>query len=133
MNSELYGNEYTIPKQILDKIRAKLYITTDGEGAKRAKNLVKSGKCTYQMLKRLKNFFDEFNPSVTPIEEFELAGGREMRNFVDVTLKKERDRTARSKNIKRTVNPTARSSDLKAQDGTVDLHENEGELKKKTL
>lgn len=133
MNSELYDNEYTVPANILKKIRAKLYTSSDSEGVKRAKNLLKSGKCTYQMLKRLKNFFDNFNPSTSSIEEFELAGGRDMRNFVDVTLKKERDRTARSNALKRPIDVLDRADDLKAQDGSVDLKEAIEDLKKNAL
>lgn len=127
MNSELYDNEYQIPKKILDGIRMRLYSSSDAEGIKRAKNLIKSGKCTYQNLKRLKNFFDSFNPSVQSMEEFELAGGRPMRNFVDVTLRKERDRTAMSAKNKNMagVDVDLDDPDTRAQDGQVNLSEQE--------
>lgn len=121
MNSELYGNDYPIPQQILEKIRMKLYTASDAEGIKRAKNLLKSGTCTYQNLKRLKNFFDNFNPSTESIEQFELAGGREMRNFVDVTLKKERNRVEHGQNVRQDIDVNLQAD--KAQDGTVNLRE----------
>lgn len=121
MNSELYGNDYQIPQPILEKIRVKLYNASDAEGIKRAKNLLKSGTCTYQNLKRLKNFFDNFNPSTMAIEQFELAGGREMRNYVDVILRKERDRVEHSQNLKQDINLDL--SPQKAQNGTVNLAE----------
>lgn len=131
MNSELYDNEYQIPKEILDQIQVKLYKSSDAEGIKRAKNLVKSGKCTYQNLKRLKNFFDNFNPSTMSMEQFELAGGRPMRNFVDVTLRKERDKTAISARTKKMagVDVDLDDPDTRAQDGTVNLREQEEEPK----
>jgi 8-oxo-dGTP pyrophosphatase MutT (NUDIX family) len=94
MNSQLYneGKHYPIPRGILLKINAKLATSPNNEGKKRAKNLVKMGYCTYPMLKRLKNFFDYFDPKKQALE-FELVGGNEMKNFVEQTLQSERERT----------------------------------------
>ena len=127
MNSELYDNQYRIPENILKRINAKMYVSNDSEGIKRAKNLVKSGYCTYQTLKRLKNFFDNFNPSIEPIEQFELAGGKDMRTFVDITLKKERDRVEHSKDITRDLNVNLNDPTTRAQTGSVNLKEGESE------
>jgi len=125
MNSELYDNEYQIPSQILNNIRMKLYSSSDAEGIKRAKNLVKSGKCTYQNLKRLKNFFDNFNPSTESIEQFELAGGKQMRNFVTTTLQRERNKVEHGQKVRQDIDVDLKDPDVKAQDGTVDLREQE--------
>lgn len=99
MNSKLYGNTYKIPESILSNIRIKVY-NTDGNasGIKRAKNLIKTGHCTYQQLKRMKNFFDNYNGENKL--QYELAGGDEMKKFVNKTLVNERQRTHKSDEIK---------------------------------
>lgn len=126
MNSQLQGNEYRVPEVILNKIKAKLYTNpTDAEGIKRAKFIIKNGSCSYEQLKRLKNFFDKFNSAVDPIEQFELAGGQEMRSFVEQTLKKERERTAQEKEIKRPMLAGTNTDGMKAQvkNSIIDMRE----------
>lgn len=133
MNSQLQGNSYKVPDVILNKIKAKLYTNpTDAEGIKRAKFIVKNGTCSYEQLKRLKNFFDGFNSATDSMEQFELAGGVDMRNFVETTLKKERDRTAREKDVKRPVLAGTNIDGMKAQikNSIVDMHESVEDKKK---
>lgn len=101
MNSELYDNKYKIPDDIIKIVRSKLYSSNGGDGMKRAKFIVKNGHATYQMLKRLKNFFDNFNPNNQSREEYELAGGEKMKAFVDKTLASERGKVERKENINR--------------------------------
>lgn len=131
MNSALQGNEYKVPEKIINNIKAKLYTNpTNHDGIKRAKFIVKNGTCSYEQLKRLKNFFDNFNSATSSIEQFELAGGVEMRNFVDQTLKRERDRTAQEKDLKRPVLAGTNTHGLWAQtkNSVTDMREgiNEG-------
>lgn len=94
MNSQLYseGKHYPIPKTILMKINGKMFNSQDKDGLRRAKNLIKMGYCTYPMLKRLKNFFDYLDAK-KQAPQFELAGGEEMKQFVEKTLQSERERT----------------------------------------
>lgn len=137
MNSALYGNTYPLPKQLLNKINALIYTnTTGGDGVKRAKNLIKNGYVTYQQLKRLKNFFDTFNPDETPQSEFDFAGGDDMKYFVDTTLERERSRSGRSADIKRPIMSAAGNraiQQLKAQDGSVNIKESEDKDSSKKL
>lgn len=128
MNSALYGNIYPIPQQILDKINTKLYTSSDVEGVRRAKNLIRNGTVTYQQLKRLKNFFDTFNPEETPQSEFDFAGGDDMRYFVETTLESERNKSGRSAELKRPVMSLAGIQALQAQDGGVNLREGEEDI-----
>ena len=93
MNSKLYNNNYVIPKDILQDINVSLMKYGNIEGSKRAKNLLKSGEITYQNLKRLKNFFDHFNSDNDSIQQYELAGGDKMKNFIEKTLSSERSKT----------------------------------------
>lgn len=94
MNSALYneGKHYPVPRPILMKIQAKLTTSNDKEGIRRGKNILKMGYVTYPMLKRLKNFFDYMHPK-KQLGQFELAGGQDMKNFVEQTLQSERERT----------------------------------------
>lgn len=124
MNSELYGNTYPIPKEILNKINAKIYTNPTGNGIKRAKGLIHSGVISYEQMKRLKNFFDNFDIQRNSKDELDYAGGNEMKMFIDQQLGSERDRTARSKEVKKPAMVMANSLDLTAQNGGVDLKEN---------
>lgn len=123
MNSKLYGNTYKIPDEIIKRITAKMYSSSDNEGIKRAKNLVKNGYCTYQNLKRLKNFFDN---SQSGTDQYELAGGNLMKQFVNQTLESERSRTGRHTELMRDIKPNLNDPNLKPQTGVV----REGEEKK---
>ncbi len=125
MNSELYGNTYPIPKEILNKINAKIYTNPTGNGIKRAKGLINSGNISYEQMKRLKNFFDNFDIQRNSKDELDCAGGEEMRQFINQKLGSERDRTSRSKEIKKPTMVMANSLILTAQDGTVNLKEGE--------
>ena len=104
MNSELYDKTYRIPEKIINKIKAKLYTNPHGNGIKRAKFIVNNGNCTYQQLKRIKNFFDHFNLETNSKDEYELSGGNDMKNFIESTLKNERDSVKRSNEIDRNIN-----------------------------
>ena len=125
MNSALYGNTYPIPKQILNKLNSLLYVNPTGNGIKRAKNLVKSGNVTYQQLKRLKNFFDTFDSEKTAKSEYDFAGGDDMKYFVESTLERERDKSSKSTELKRPIMSLAGIHALHAQDGNVQLKEEE--------
>ena len=101
MNSELYDKRYKIPPEILKDIQKQLTANPKGEGVKRAKFLVNNGMITYQSLKRLKNFFDNYNGD-NP-QQYQLAGGDKMKSFVDRTLQSDRDAVKRGDAIKRDI------------------------------
>jgi len=102
-NSELYDKNFQIPSNIINYIQTKLIANPQGNGIKRAKNIVKNRYMTYQGLKRLKNFFDYFNPQTQNKVQYELAGGELMKSFVDRILNSERDAVKRGDEIKRDV------------------------------
>jgi len=136
MNSALYGNTYPIPKQILKKIKTFLYTNPTGEGIKRAKNLIHSANVTYQQLKRLKNFFDTFDPEVMTQNEYNFAGGEDMKYFVETTLETERNKSGRSVDLKRPIMSLAGTKAveaMKAQSGDVNLMESEEKDLSETL
>lgn len=108
-NSQLYGNTYKIPPQVLKSIQTTLISNQSGEGVRRAKFMLKNGVISYQAMKRLKNFFDYFNPQTDDKVQYALAGGDLMKSFIDRTLNANRDAVQRSKDVRRdiTTNPNS--------------------------
>jgi 8-oxo-dGTP diphosphatase len=90
MNSKLYGNDYKIPDKILNYINKQVLVHSDHDGVKRGKNLLKTKSITYSGLKRLKNFYDEYEKNKEDEIKYNLSGGDLMKDFVEQTLKKER-------------------------------------------
>ena len=82
-NSELLNKQYQIPPEILKGIEIAKASTSDSNGLKRANYLLKNGVITYQAMKRLKNFFDYFNPQTGDKMQYALAGGNSMRQFIE--------------------------------------------------
>lgn len=133
MNNELYDNKYKIPEKIMNNIKTKIYSLPHSDGIKRAKNLVKNGYCTYQSLKRLKNFFDRFDSNKISTDQYELAGGILMKNFVEKTLQLERIKVANSKKVKQDLNVNLNDPTKKAQSGIVDLNESENKFNRSSV
>lgn len=113
MNSELYDKKYKLPPEILKHIEVVLTNNPTGDGVRRAKFILKNGEITYQMMKRIKNFFDHFDINGNK-KEYELAGGNLMKNFIEKTLITDRDAVERGKEIKRDANANLNNA-IKAQ------------------
>jgi len=130
-NQELYNKTYSVPSEVSRHIQSILVSTPQGNGVKRAKFIVKNGYLTYQELKRLKNFFDYFNPQTQSKAEYELAGGNLMKAFIDRTLNADRNAVKTSKEVRRdmTANP---NSELKPYQ-TPRLSEEKEDLKKNAV
>jgi len=93
MNKQLYDKKYPVPEEILKNIEFSLHkYSGNNDGIKRAKFIKNNKSCTYQMLKGLKNFFDHAE-NIKNKEQYELAGGDLMKQWVDLTLKNERAKT----------------------------------------
>ena len=99
-NSELTNKNYNVPSNVLKHIEKALISNPHGNGVKRAKFILKGRVMTYQSLKRLKNYFDTYNPQNGDKSQYELAGGTLMRNFIDRELNADRSAVERSKEIK---------------------------------
>lgn len=125
-NSQLYGKIYEIPESIINKIRVALNnYSTNRNGVKRAKFLLNNKKCTYQTMKRLKNFFD-YPDRIPTQEEFHLAGGEDMMNWVNLTLQRERDAVRAGKQAKQTLDPVLNIGTLKVQkDNPIAVNEDD--------
>jgi 8-oxo-dGTP diphosphatase len=131
-NSELYNKTFNLPPDVLKHIERVLVSNPTGDGVKRAKFMLKNGSITYQSLKRLKNFFDYFNPQKQSKLQYELAGGNEMKSFVDKTLNQERAGVKRSKELKTDINFNP-NSELNAHVASPKLNEEKGGVKKNAI
>lgn len=128
-NSQLYGNTYKIPPEVLKSIQATLVSNPSGEGVRRAKFMLKNGAITYQAMKRLKNYFDYYNPQSDDKSQYALAGGDLMKSFIDRTLNANRDAAQRSKDVRRDITTNPNSELMPYQ--TPRLNENKGKKKLK--
>jgi mutator protein MutT len=109
MNQYLKDKTYRIPSNVLNGIAVAKASTSNENGLKRANFILKNGNLTYQAMKRLKNFFDYFNPQTDDKTQYALAGGEAMRQFIETSLAQDRAGVARSKETKQdmTSNPNS--------------------------
>jgi 8-oxo-dGTP pyrophosphatase MutT (NUDIX family) len=134
-NQELYNKTYKIPPEILKNIEIAKASNSNENGLKRANYLLKNGAISYQAMKRLKNFFDYFNPQIGDKMQYALAGGNAMRQFIETTLGSDRAGVQMTKNVKQdmTTNP---NSELKPNNPMPKLNEEKkkkDELKKNAV
>lgn len=99
-NKELYGRSFPIPEKIINQIKSSIVKYPNGDGVKRAKFITNNKQLTYQALKRIKNFFDNYNPETDGREKYELAGGNLMKDFIERTLGSNRKASELSKKTK---------------------------------
>lgn len=101
MNKDLYNKKVKVPDEIREHMRnsfSSISSESNDEGHKRNKELQGSEEITYQQLKRIKNYFDNFNGDVQE-KSYVLNGGDYMKNWVNETLRFLRDDIYNSKKI----------------------------------
>jgi hypothetical protein len=108
VNKELYGKKVPLPEDVIVYLGqchdAAVGADDSTEGYKRNKELRDSGEVTYQQLKRIKNFFDEFNGHENDLP-FILNGGHYVKGWVDKTLGSMRSDVEMGKEVKSEVLP----------------------------
>lgn len=108
MNKDLYGHTVPLPEEVVGYL-GKCFDAAKGanettEGYKRNQELREKKEITYQQLKRIKNWFDNFNGKDNDLP-FILNGGHYVKGWVDKTLGTMRDGVSLSKEIKSVVLP----------------------------
>ena len=109
-NSKLHGKYYNCPNYVLNAIsnavktydtlkKEDIEINKPTEGYKRAKGILENKKIEYKQMKRIKNWFDDYEGKHDDIE-YRLNGGKTMNNWVESTLKKETESIKAPKKIK---------------------------------
>jgi hypothetical protein len=103
MNKDLYGHSVPLPEDVigyLDQCHSSAIGADDStEGYRRNKELRDKKEVSYQQLKRMKNWFDEFDGHDNDLP-FILNGGHYMKNWVGDTLTSMRGGNHLSKKIK---------------------------------
>jgi len=121
-NQELYNKIYPVPQDVRKYVNGMLVSHPQGEGVKRAKNIIKNNYLTYQALKKLKHDFDVLRLKETNPIQYGLAGGDLMKAFVDTTLNGDRHAVASGKRAKQDM--TAKpNSELKPHNPAPQLNE----------
>ena len=107
MNKDLYGKNIQIPDTVKEYLQT-CFDSAQGdettEGYKRNKELRETGEITYQQLKRMKNWFDNYNGNDND-NPFILNGGHYVKSWVNDTLTSMRGDVKLGKEIKSTVLP----------------------------
>jgi hypothetical protein len=108
MNKDLYGNKFSLPEEVVNYLQ-QCHDAAGGadesvEGYKRNKELRDSREVTYQQLKRMKNWFDNFNGLENDLP-FILNGGHYVKNWVNDTLGGMRNNVYMGKKSKSEVLP----------------------------
>lgn len=119
MNSKLYDTsvgEMVIPKDIKQHLRNS-FAQAQGadqntEGFRRNQELQSQEKITYKQLKRIKNFFDNFEGEPTEVS-FILNGGALVKNWVNNSLNNMRNNTQNNQQDTKPEDPKVNSNDLK--------------------
>jgi hypothetical protein len=108
MNKELYGKMVPLPEDVLDYL-SKCFDSAKNapettEGYKRNQELREKREISYQQLKRVKNWFDNYNGERN-YAPYVLNGGDYMKNWVNKTLGSMRSDNHLGKEIKSEVLP----------------------------
>ncbi len=108
MNKDLYGHMVPLPEDVIVYL-GQCFDSAHGadentEGYKRNKDLRDTKEVTYQQLKRMKNWFDEFNGHENELPHI-LNGGHYVKGWVNNTLDSMRDNVQNTKQNKSVVLP----------------------------
>jgi hypothetical protein len=124
MNKDLYGKMVPIPEDVLDYLLKCFDSVKDApettEGYKRNQELRDKREISYQQLKRIKNWFDNYNGERNNAP-YVLNGGDYMKNWINQTLGGMRDNNYLGKKIKSEVLPN-QFIDSHQKDGLVNLN-----------
>lgn len=100
MNKDLKDRKFKIPEGLyndLKGIKEKFDGSVDTAGYKRLSDLLDGDRVSYQQMKRIKNYFDNYDGDKSD-DEYKLNGGDRMQKWVDNALKVAREAI---KNVKR--------------------------------
>jgi len=125
-NQELYNKTYKIPSNVLKRIQAALVSNPTGEGVKRAKFMVKNGYLTYQAMKRILHDFNNMDNT-----QFELAGGQDMKAFIEKTLNQDRNAVKTGKEVRQDIPNNFSNQDMMPHQANLSLNENKKKEKDK--
>lgn len=101
-NSSL-ENKYYIPSdKVLGKIESaviKYDVDSGAKGFARARDILKNKKISYSQMKRLKNYFDNYEGDGSDTE-YKLIGGETMKKWIDKSLSTSRETVHAEKKVR---------------------------------
>jgi len=130
VNKDLYDKKVKVPDEIREHMRNSFNSVSsesNDEGHKRNKELQDSDEISYQQLKRIKNYFDNFKGDVQE-KTYILNGGDYMKNWVDETLRFLRDdiynvkKNKQEAGLQNQFNKTHQKDDLKSMNRPSKSH-----------
>jgi hypothetical protein len=91
-NSSLENRTFMVTDKLLNVLKSNLekYGSDNPKGSKRARNLITKREVTYQEMKRIKNYFDNYEGDGTDVE-YKLNGGEVCKEWVEKLLGTARD------------------------------------------
>lgn len=92
-NKDLKNKYFTATPEVLNKLKSEVSRYRGKEqdkGYKRAKSIIENPKISYDQMKRIKTYFDNYNGDKSD-DEYKLNGGDTMKKWVDKTLSNSRD------------------------------------------
>jgi hypothetical protein len=116
-NSELKNRKFPIPDGVRDMLQTTLNNYNGDktvDGYKRLNNLLSNDSITYQDMKRIKNFFDNYQ-GTDKSAEFILNGGEQMKNWVNSTLNQARNVIDNIKQAQKDIIPIRKSHEKDRQ------------------
>ena len=102
MNKNLYDRKAKLPDSLIKHLKDcfnSIEADSNTEGYNRNQDLVDNGYVTYQQIKRIKNWFDEYSGNEEDAP-FVLNGKHRMKNWCDEVLRVWRDNDSNSKDTK---------------------------------
>lgn len=103
-NSKLRGKMFPVPYRVLSALNKNLKKFSDkreNKGFNRSLFILNRKACSYEQLKRIKNYFDTITDDNYDEIEYALNGGDIMKNWVNQTLDFARNDVKSSKTIRR--------------------------------
>ena len=115
MNRDLYGEKVVVPETVLNYLEqcntAAKGASETTEGFKRNKDLREKREISYQQLKRMKNWFDNYDGGDNELP-FILNGGHYVKNWVNETLRSMRDGVSNMDKTRDEVLPDNLNTDI---------------------
>lgn len=108
MNKDLYGHKVSLPEDVVSYLQqckdAAVGSDDTTEGYKRNQDLLNKKEVSYQQLKRMKNWFDNFDGHENDLS-YILNGGHYVKGWVNKTLDSLRNDVKLGKEVKSEVLP----------------------------
>ena len=97
MNNDLKDDVYTLPDNLLELLQTSISdLNPNDKGYSRCNSLVDDGSLTHSQAKKLKHELENELEGV----EYDVVGGDEMLDFINLTLENRRKNTHNSKKIR---------------------------------